>query len=528
MKKYLSLILCLLMVLSVFAGCGGTETPEKAESAPAAEAPAAESKTEAAEEAAPAEVTYKKDLIVGIEGKLVTFDPQNSSIAPMNYVARMIFDCPMYFDWETQEIVPNIATSWDTEDGQTYTLKLRDDVYFHNGEQLKSSDVKFTYERAVGTSASNQLGTMIEEVVCVDDFTAEIKLVQVNYDFPYMLTLNTASILNEKACTEDELNGCGVGTGPYVIDSYEWGDYFKVKRNENFWGELAKCETVTLRYMPDKSPRLIALQTGEIDVCQDPEMLELPYVEETEGLELQHYDTQSMIYMAFNTQKAPFDNADFRRAVCYGVNAQEIIDVIREGYATDCKSCWGPNQFGYNGGTTDYEYDPELAKEYLAKAYPNGGATFEITAQSGERKALAEMVQAQLKEIGIEVVVKEVDHAGLLTAQTNGDHQCCFFSFGFNAFADDSRRIVVPGTSANIAFFDNQEATDLMNAGAAEGDVEKRKEIYAQVQQILHDEAPYNPVCYSSGAWAVKEGVGGIDFYPTLQHSLRNIYMIEQ
>ena len=79
MKKYLSLILCLLMVLSVFAGCGGTETPEKAESAPAAEAPAAESKTEAAEEAAPAEVTYKKDLIVGIEGKLVDLKDTISS-----------------------------------------------------------------------------------------------------------------------------------------------------------------------------------------------------------------------------------------------------------------------------------------------------------------------------------------------------------------------------------------------------------------------------------------------------------------
>lgn len=502
MKRYLVFVLCVFMVFSAFVVKSNTYA-EKITNEP----------------------SYKAEIIIGVEGKLVSFDPQHSSIAPMNYIARMIFDCPMYFDWEKQIIVPNIATSWNTEDGQTYTLVLRDDVFFHNGEQLKASDVKFTYERAKGTSSSSQLGKMIETINVVDDFTAEITLALVNYDFPYMLTLNTASILNEKACKENELDGPGVGTGPFVIDSYEWGDFFSVRRNEQFWGEKAKPEKVTLRYMPDRSTRLIALQTGEIDVCQDPELLELHFVEETPGLELQGYETQSMAYMIFNTQKAPFDNADFRRAVCYGVNAEEIITVIREGYGVDCKSCWGPNQFGYNGGTTDFEYNPEKAKEFLDKAYPNGGAKFEITAQSGERKALGEIVQSQLREIGIEVVLKEVDHAGLITAMTNGEHEACFFSFGFNAFADDSRRILMPGSS-NYAFYDNQRIVDLMNKGCAEGDVNRRKEIYIEVQQILHDDAPYNPIFYPKGAWAVKKGVGGIDFYPTLQHSLRNIYMI--
>lgn len=501
MKKFLSLILCALLTVALMPGWAA---------------------------AAPEEVKYKKEIIVGIEGKLVTWDPQASSIAPMNYVARMVFDCPMYFDWASQKIVPNIATSWETTDGMTYTLKLRDDVYFHNGEQLKASDVVFTYKRAVGTASSNQLGKMIEKITAADDFTAIIKLVQVNYDFPYMLTLNTASILNEKAVKEDELNGPAVGSGPYVVDSYKFGDFFTVRRNDKFWGEKAKPELVTFRYMPDKSPRLIALQTGEIDVCQDPELLELPYITNTPGLELQTFDTSSMTYVALNTQKPPFNNRDFRLAVCHAIDADALREVIREGYATDCKSCWGWNQFGYNGGTTDYEYDVAKAKEYLAKAYPNGGAKFEITVMAGERKALGEMVQSQLKEIGVTVTLKEVDHAGLITAQTNGDHQAVFFSFGFNAFADDSRRIVCPGTSANNAHYDNPEATKLMDMGAAEGDTAKRLEYYKKVQQILHDDGPYIPLYYLKGFFGVRKGVGGIGYYPTVQHSFRDIYMIQQ
>ena len=522
MKKFMSLLLSCVMLLALLAACGNN-TPNNGQNANTGN----QNQTDQDPAEPDGEVTYKKDIVVGIEGKLVTFDPQDSSIAPMNYVARMIFDCPMYFDWETEEIVPNIATSWDTTDGMTYTLKFRDDVYFHNGEQLKASDVIFTYERAVGTASSNQLGTMIEEMTAPDDFTVVIKLNQVNYDFPYMLTLNTASILSEKAVTEDPVEGPNIGTGPFYVDSYEFGDYFTVRRNEDFWGELAKPESVTFRYMPDKSPRLIALQTGEIDVCQDPELLELSYVEETEGLEIQSFETQSMTYIAFNTQKAPFDNADFRRAVCHAINVDELIAVIREGHAVDCKSTWGFKQFGYNGGTTDFEYDLDLAREYLAKAYPNGGAKFEFTVMAGERRSLGEMVQSQLREIGIEVTLNEVDHAGLIAAQTNGDHEAVFFSFGFNAFADDSRRIVVPGNSANNAHYDNPRATELMNLACAEGDEEKRKEYYYEVQQILHDDAPYYALYYPTGYFAVKEGVGGIDYYPTLQHSFRNIYMIE-
>lgn len=525
MKKLFSIVLCAVTLFAALTACARKSDPasnikETVESSPG---------TTAETPANSADITYKKNIVVGIEGKLVTFDPQNSSIAPMNYVARMIFDCPMYYDWDKQEIVPNVATSWDTTDGQTYTLKLRDDVYFHNGEQLKASDVKFTYERAAGTSNANQLGSMIEEISAIGDFTVQLKLVQVNYDFPYMLTLNTASILSEKAVTEDEVNGVNIGSGPYYVDSYEFGDYHTVRRNENFWGEPAKCESVTFRYMPDKSPRLIALETGEIDVCQDPELIELAHVEETEGLELQTFDSQSMVYFIMDTEKAPFDDVNFRLAVAHAINSEALIAVIREGRAIDCKSTWGWNQFGYNGGTTDFEYNLDTAKEYLAKAgYPDGGAAFEITVMAGERRTLGEMVQEQLREVGIDVKLKEVDHAGLITAMTNGEQQSCFFSFGFNAFADDSRRIIVPGSGSDYAKWDNPRATELMNLGAAEGNVEKRKEYYVEVQQLLHDEAPYVALYYPKGYFAVKEGVGGIDYYPTLQHSFRNIYMIEK
>lgn len=528
MKKILYLVLCVLIIAGLVAVYSGGVSNSKTTSSSQTAVSSSSLAGSENHSATPEEVKYKKEIIVGIEGKLVTWDPQASSIAPMNYVSRMIFDCPMYFDWETQKIVPNIATSWDTTDGMTYTLKLRDDVYFHNGEQLKASDVVFTYERAVGTASSNQLGKMIEKITAVNDFTAEIKLFKVNYDFPYMLTLNTSSILSREAITKNKLNGPEVGTGPYIVDSYVLGDYFTVRRNENFWGEKAKPEKVIFRYMPDKSSRLIALQTGEIDVCQDPELLELSYITDTLGLELQTFDTQSMVYLAVNTQKEPFNNRDFRLAVAHAIDANKLAEVIREGYATDCKSCWGWNQFGYNGGTTDYEYDVKKAKEYVVKAYPSGGAKFEITVMAGERRALGEMVQSQLAAIGVKVTLNEVDHAGLITAQTNGVHEAVFFSFGFNAFADDCRRIFVPGASSNNAHYDNPKVTRLMDLGAAEGNTAKRLEYYKEVQQIVHDDAPYVPLYYPKGSFGVKEGVGGIGYYPTLQHSFRDIYMFEQ
>ena len=242
MKRFLSLALCLLMFAGMLAGCSSNTDTDPGTDDGTTTAPNDENNSTGDETTPSGEENYKKDIIFGLGGKIIALDPQANSNTQHNYYFRMVFDTPLDFNNETQELEPNIVTEWSTEDAITYSFTLRDDVYFHNGEQLTADDVKFSYDRAPNTDSASTLGDLIKETRVIDDFHFEIELHSANVDLPYLLTLPTASIINREAVTENELEGTGIGSGPWMVDSYEFGDYMKLVRNDNFWGEKAKAE----------------------------------------------------------------------------------------------------------------------------------------------------------------------------------------------------------------------------------------------------------------------------------------------
>ncbi len=516
MKKFLAMLLSLVMLLGAFSGCA-KQTNEKSPG------DSSSSKTP------PANATYQKSIVCGLGGKIVSLDPQANSNTQHNYYFRMNFDTLIDFDNATGKLLPCLAEKWETEDSKTYVFTLRKDVKFHDGGKFTAEDVKFTFVRGVDSDTSTTLCKLIETMDVTDDTHISITLKQTNVDFPYLLTLPTASILSKAAVEANPTDGYKIGSGPWKTDSFVVGDYLKLTRNDDFWGEKAKAETFTLRYMPDNSARVIALETGEIDLCADPDTLDLDRIRDNSKLELQSYVGSSITYLAMNNKKAPFDDENLRLAMAYGVDPQELIDVVKNGEAQPVKSLWGWNEYGYNGGKTAFTYDVEKAKEYLAKAgYANGGFKFKLSVSAGERKSCAEIIQAQMKKIGVEVEIVEFDSAGLSKSTTNGEHEAALYGCGMNIFGDDARRLICPGTGVNKSHYDNAKVNELMDLAVQEQDDAKRKEYYAEVQQILHDTAGYVPLYFANGFFGVKKGTGGIDYYPTSHHDMSNVYIVVQ
>ena len=172
-----------------------------------------------------------------------------------------------------------------------------------------------------------------------------------------------------------------------------------------------------------------------------------------------------------------------------------------------------------------YTRDLDKAKEHLAKAYPNGGATLDISVSGAERKTIAEMMQSQLKEIGLTINIVELDSAGISTTTTNGEHQSCIYGMGFNIFGDDARRILQPGSAVNKAHYDSPLVMELLDKAVAETDEAARKDYYKQIQEDVYEHAPYIPLYYADGFIGVKKGTGGIDIYPTSHHDYSNIFV---
>lgn len=536
MYRMAAMLMAAAMMAGTLAGCGGGKKDAAAGTAAGGQAQAAG--TEAAGNAGaaaadgtvnaekPAEgMALKEDIVIGMQSKHTTIDQMDASNTQHNYMWRMMYDTLVHFNNKTSELEPQLATEWSTDDGgKTYIFKLRDDAKFHNGEMLKASDVVFTFAKMEGTTACNGLFLKVEKVEAVDDLTVKMVLKDANLDWPYMMTLPTSCIQNEKACTEDKTNGAAVGTGPWKLDSYEFGNYTKLVAFEDSWRGAPNAKSFTFRYIPEDSARLIALQNGEIDICQEPAAIELGRVEEDPKLDLVSYKGGSLTYMAFNTKKEPANNEDLRKAVAYGIDIDSIIAVAAEGRGTKATSFWGWSEYGFHdfGGFTR---DVDKAKEYLAKAYPNGGATLDISVSGAVRKTIAEMMQAQLKEIGLTINIVELDSAGISTSTTNGEHQSCIYGMGFNIFGDDARRILQPGSAVNKAHYESEKVMDLLDKAVCETDETKRKDYYKQIQEDVYEHVPYIPIYYADGFIAVKKGAGGIDIYPTSHHDYSNIFV---
>ena len=496
-------VMAALMAMAVMAGsltgCGGNKNAP-AETGSASSGTAAEGNSGGAagsseiNAAKPAEgMALKEDIVIGMQSKHTTVDAMDASNTQHNYMYRMVYDTPVHFNNTTKELEPSLAEEWSTEDGgKTYIFKLRD-------------------------------GLKVESVEAVDDLTVKMTLVDPNLDWPYMMTLPTASIMNEKAVTDDPEKGPAVGTGPWMVDSYEFGNYTKLVAFEDSWRGAPNAKSFTFRYIPEDSARLIALQNGEIDICQTPAAIELGRIEEDPALDLISYKGGSLTYMAFNTQKDPAKDENLRKAVAHAIDIDSIIAVAAEGRGEKATSFWGWDEFGFYdcGG---YTRDLDKAKEYLAKAFPNGNAALDISV-GADRKTIAEMIQSQCKEIGLTINIVELDSAGISTTTTNGEHQSCLYGMGFNIFGDDARRILQPGSAVNKAHYDSPEVMELLDKAVAEEDEAKRLDYYKQIQENVYEHVPYIPIYYADGFIGVKKGTGGIDIYPTSHHDFSNIFV---
>ncbi len=524
MKKGIALLLCAAMSIGMVTGCS-----KKAEEP----AQKAEAVTQAAGEQAAGEqaVSYKKDITVGTQGPIKTVDVQSGSNVYHNVLFRLTHDALVYPNAETGAIEPRLAKEWTWVDDQTIEFKLRDDVTFHNGEKLKASDVVFTMERGkeLGTTISVKLAGLVS-CEAVDDTTVRMNLEAPNVDWLYTLSVAHMGIVSEKALADDPEEGGKIGTGAWIVDSYVPSDYVKVVRNENYWGELPKTESITLKYMPENSARLIALQNGEIDVCLNPNNNELHFIEEDDNLSLVQYDGTNEVFFAFNNRTGPGTNKNLRLAIAHCIDTDSIIAAAMDGYAKKGLSYWGWNTFGYYDGFGEYGYDLEKAKSYLDQAgLAPGEAKIAVYVSTAERKIAAQIIQESAKKIGLEIEIKEIDDAGLtsLSQYKTASHEAMINGINWAPQGDDVRRAYAPNSNTNKGVIDNARINELMDLAIAEMDESKRMEYYKELQEIVHEEAYVIPIYYPLASVGINKNAEGAVFCPDGNHDFSQLCVKE-
>ena len=517
--RIMALTLSMVILLTLTTGCGAK--PENASQT---------ADNKASEETASAEPAYKKDLVVAAGTKITNTDPQSINNVQHKRLFLLTHDTLAYYDNEKKEIIPSLATSWKMyDDNVTWEFKLREGVKFHNGGNFTADDVIFSFERGKKSAIQSArfMFSYIKSMEAVDDYTVKIVLDKPNMDWLQLLSQPDMSILSRQAVEADEKKGPEIGTGTWVHKEFADSDYVLLSRFNDYWGELPKAETLKLVTIPEDSARLIALQNGEIDVCIDPNNSELNIISDDPKLELIQYKGTNLVYFAFNVSKAPGNDQKLRQAIAYAINYDDVIKASYEGLAEKASSFWGWHQYGYAEDIEGYNYDLERAKKLMSESgYPNG-TKLEIMTNGQARVIAAQVIQAQLKEIGVEVAINEVDSAGF-TAQTNaGEHESCLYGITYLTYGDDARRTYTFGSTTNKSFQNNARIHELMDLSLEEPDPKKRLSYYHEWQEIANEEVAVIPVCYPLGAMGINKNVDGIEYEPGGIHNFKNLSVAE-
>ncbi|MBM7662570.1 peptide/nickel transport system substrate-binding protein [Bacillus mesophilus] len=489
--KNLFLALLLMLVLAL-AACSGGDTAEEG-------AEGNEGTDSGSEEAA----VEGGNLVFVISQDAPTLDPHGMNDTATTNATSQIFDRLTDYA-EDGSVVPMLATEFNAIDDTTWEFKLREGVKFHDGTDFTAEAVKMTLERILDPEFASPRAVvlnMITEVVVVDDYTVHIKTKFPFAPLPAHLAHNAGSIIAPSAIEEEnsggkKVNDNPIGSGPFKFVSWSPGAEIKFERNEDFWGEKAKVETMSFVTVPEQATRNAMLETGEAHVIQVGSS-DVTYMEGIDTVELTSVRGTRMDYLGFNMNVKPFDNLKVRQAISMAINKDDIVNGILDGQGVPAVGPLAPTVVGNYQGLTPLAYDVDAAKALLAEAGFADGFKTTLMVNDGnkERADMAELIQAQLAPLGIDVSIEIIEWGAFLEKTGAGEHELFILGwttvtadadYGLYALFHSSQH----GSPGNRSFYTNTRVDELLDLARQEADQAKRDEAYKEVSEILVEEAP--------------------------------------
>lgn len=474
---------------------------------------------------------YAQELTIGFTSDAVSLDPHMTNDLYSAQVKKQIYDT-LVIQNEELELEPGLAESWEQIDDTTWEFRLREGVAFHNGELLTASDVKFTLDRLrdpeIGAPAAFLVGFM-ESVEVVDELT-----VRINTEFPFAPILShlahtATSILNETAVTEageDYGTEVAVGTGAFSFVLWETASRIVVERNPDWWGGEPLPERVVFRPIPDHTVRSIELETGGVDIAYRVDPADHARLEADPNIVLAGVETLGTTYLGFNVEREPFDDVLVRQAINHALDVDTIVDVVFEGQGARAAGPLSPRVWGANLEMEPYEYDPERAMQLLEEAgYGDGFSATIRVAEQPPRIQIAEIAQAQLAELGVDIGLEVLEWGTYLAETAAGNHD--MFILGWTTVTADADYGLYAlfhsdnfGAAGNRTFYGNDRVDELLDIGRTSTDEQVRFEVYQEVQQIIRDEAPWLFLHFPVETDGLRTNVEGFVPHPAGHHRL--------
>ncbi|QKC96474.1 ABC transporter substrate-binding protein [Mesorhizobium sp. NZP2298] len=429
----------------------------------------------------------RTDLVIGIPLEPPHLDPTAGAAAAIREVTYANVFEGLTRIGPNGEVLPDLAESWAiSDDGKVYTFKLHTGVKFHDGTDFSADDVKFSLDRARAENSVNaqkQLFAAIDKVEVVDPATVKVTLSHPQGSFLYNMGWGDAVIVSSKSADTNKEKP--VGTGPFKFQSWAKGSSITLVKSVHYWGTPAFLEKVEFRIVPDAAAAVPALLSGDIQAFPffDPDSVS--QVKDDPRFKVVVGATEGETILSINNKKPPFDKLQVRQAISYALDRKAIIDGASAGLGLPIGSHMSPANKYYVDLTGRYPHDVAKAKELLKEAGLENGfkATLKLPPTTYARLG-GEIIASQLRDVGINLEIIPVEWAQWLDQVfTKKDYDLTIVSHTEPNDIDIYARKDYYFNYDNPAF--NKVIADL----ELTSDEAKRKELYAQAQKILADDA---------------------------------------
>lgn len=468
LKKSLVLLLSLVLVMGLFASCGG----------------GGGSDTEG-----------KTSLTIAVDSDYDTLHPANWSTTVENRLDYQIYDTLLQKNYEDQtKLEPRVAESWDiSEDGKCYTFHLRDDVTFHNGTPLTAEDIAFSLDTYNKSQYQGAVVDGFDHYEIVDDYTIKVYTSSVYAPFlDNMAQMFIGCKAYYDKVGEDKFAQEPVGCGPYKWVNREIGNKVDLEAYEDYYRGAPSIKNVTFKVISDVASMGMAIQTGEVDFAElDPSVVST--LEGDDNVALEEATQTTFGFVAMNTEKEPYNNVKFRQAINYAIDRQTLINSVMEGYAVENSNLLTPDRLGYSEDQLQYTYDPEKAKELLKECGIKEGYDLGKMYVSEQYKLLAQAIQDNLKAVGLTTTIEILEFNSYLDKLSQGDFGITCLQMSLEG---DTQQVSMALCSeyigmANNARYNNPEIDELFDKAVHTIDESDREKVYNEIFQKVQEEAVY-------------------------------------
>lgn len=480
----------------------------------------------------------KQELKVAFSTNVVTLDP-HYYIGSQDLIATdLLYDTLVTYDRD-RKIVPRLATSWKQIDDLTWEIELRKGVNFHSGNTFNAEAVKFSIERCSKTSPGSGYVGMVDYVEVVNDYLVRVHL---KYEYgPIMnnLTSPVVGIMDPSFVKEkgEDIGQFASGTGPYMLEEYITGNKIIFTKNENYWGEPAKIEKVEYVFIPEASTRVMALQTGEIDLIESPPPHEISNIEKDKNLYVDISPKSRTLFIGFNMKDPNVggeENFALREAIDYAIDREEIAVHLLDGLASAAHD--GIMPASVTGGLSDptlvRKHDLEKAKQILEDAGIQPGRTIDFLVSRGRYLMDAEIagvIQQQVSKIGINLNIILMEYATLWSTLKGDDHQMYQIAYGVSTGDPGQPYIMLLSSTggSNFAKWGDEETDKILNNALRTTNREERLFGYEQLYRKVFEDAVLIPIVLYQNIYAANRRLKNLYVSPEEMIDIKNCYFEE-